>query len=182
MDAPSPDDAQRFCDVATETVQRLLCGRLVRGGVSTSRPDWFFQCEVGAVERYRGGTQVRMRTWRHWSAAHVQFDGDTGDVLHRCIDRLADPPTTAMLTQADALAAAHAAVVVPRDARLTAFRHELFAPGRMVTRLEWEHVHEGLRVEGDCLCVLLHPETRRVVAVTKRWRTVAAGVTVRKGG
>lgn len=182
MDSKPPGDAQRLGDAATEVVQRLLRARLVRGGVCTSRPDWFYQCEAGPAEACAGGTQVRVRTWRHWSEAHVQFDGDTGEVLHRRIDRLADPPATEALTQADALAAAQAAVAVPRDARLTVFRHEPFAPGRNMVRLEWEHVHEGLRVDGDCLHVLLHPQTRRVVALTKRWRPVAAGVAAREGG
>jgi hypothetical protein len=169
--APNPAvDPQQLRDAATARAQGLLRDRLRRGGVSTSRPDWFFQCAADAPEPFPGGTQVRVRTWRHWSNAQVQFDADTGEVLHRRIDRLADPPAQVELSQAEAVAVATAAGVVPPDARLTAFRHESFAPGRNVARLEWDHVHEELRVAGDCLQVVIHPQSRRIVELTRRWR------------
>ena len=153
-------------------MQSLLADRLRRGGISTSRPDWFFQCAAQAPEPYPGGTQVRVRTWRHWSNARAQFDAATGELLHRRIDRLADPPTAAELSPAEALSVATATGIVPPDARLVTFRHEQFAPGRNVARLEWNHNHAGLPVAGDCLQISIHPETRRIVALTKRWRQV----------
>jgi hypothetical protein len=173
MPPTSPTDPQRLQETAAARARRLLQNRLRRGGVSTSRPDWFFDCAADGPQPFPGGWQVRVHTWRHWSSARVHFDADTGERLHRCIDRLADPPTDAELSQAEALSAA-AAVPVPPDARLVSFRHEAFAPGHTVARLEWQHVHGGLRVSGDCLRVSIHPQSRQVVSLTLRWRRLGA--------
>jgi len=169
---PAQIDPERLREAARQRVQRLLAGRLRRGGVSTSRPEWFFQGEADPPQAYPGGWQVRVRTWRHWSDAAVHLDADNGELLYRCVDRLSDPPTSAEMTREEAEQAAASLVEIPRNARLASFRHEPFAPERKMVRLEWEHVHDGVRVEGDYLRVVIHPETHRLVSVARKWRPV----------
>ncbi len=158
---------------AVERCDALLAARLKRGGISTSRPEWYFECTATDPQPLpAGGWQVRVKTRRHWSDADVHFDAETGEVLFRCIDRLCDPPTERELDEAEALEIVKRLVPLPEGATLRMFSHEYFAPQRKVTRLEWEHVHQGRRVAGDFLWVQLHPETRRVVAFAKKWRTM----------
>ncbi|MFO0837823.1 MAG: hypothetical protein U1D55_04805 [Phycisphaerae bacterium] len=171
--SPKSDPLQRK---AAERVRRLLAGRLRRGGISTSRPEWFYECEATPSQAYPGGVQVRVRTWRHWSDASVWFDGLSGEVLRRCIDRLSDPPTSNEMSRQDAERVAAAAVTIPRGARLRLFGHEEFAPRRLLAKLEWEHVHNGTRLEGDYLRVLIHPETKRIVSIARKWREVVGVV------
>jgi hypothetical protein len=165
---------------ALATARKLLAGRLRRGGVSTSRPDWYFQCEAAEPQAYAGGWQVRVRTWRHWSDASVHVDGQTGEMLYRCVDRLSDPPSQTEMSQSEAERAAARQIAIPPDARLAAFTHETFAEGRRVARLEWQHVHDGLRVDGDHLWVLLHPQTGQLIAYSRKWRPVTLGAESQK--
>ena len=168
MTAPS-----QLKETAAKRVLDILAGRLERGGISTSRPDWYFQTEAGDPQEFPGGWQVRVRTWRHWSDAAVHFDADTGEVLHWSVDRLSDPPTNAKLTQEEALRIAAGIIEIPLDAELHRFEHEEFAEGgRHVARIEWKRVHKGLRVDGDYLWVMIHPETHRLVAFGRKWRTM----------
>ncbi len=156
-----------------QRVARLLTGRLRRAGAKSSRPDWYFQCEPAPPpEAYSGGWQVRVRTWRYWSDAAVHLDGQSGELMYRCVDRLSDPPTQASLTREQAEQLAASAVQIPRDARLKSVQDEPFSKDRTLTRLEWSHVVGGLPVEGDYLRVLLHPQTGRAVSIARRWRPV----------
>ena len=160
---------------ARRRAEQLFESRRRRAGIGTTHPEWYAQCEAAEPEEYPGGWQVRVRTWRHWSDATVHFDADTGELMHRCVDRLSDPPTDAEMTKEEALRAAGELIPIPRDAELVLFAHEEFAEGgRRVARLEWVHVHRGLRVDGDYLWVQIHPETHRVVAFGRKWRTVGA--------
>lgn len=171
---PAPSTApQELPDQAITRVERLLAGRLERGGIRTSRPEWYFQMEAQKPEAWQGGWQVRVRTWRHWSDARVHLDAETGEVMYRSIDRLSDPPTDAELSQADAERIAQGLITIPQDAVLTRFTHEYFADRRKITRLEWEHFHKGLRVDGDYLWMMIHPTTHRLVAFGRKWRKIA---------
>jgi len=162
-----PEDLSKS---AVGRAEQMLAGRLERNGISTSRPEWYFQCEAGEPEPFPGGWQVRVRTWRHWSDATVHFDAEGGDVLHRCVDRLSDPPAGAEMTKEDALRIAASVIDIPSDARLASFRHEEFAEGRRVARLDWQRFRGELRVDGDYLWVLIHPQTHRLVAFGRKWR------------
>jgi hypothetical protein len=103
--------------------------------------------------------------------ARVHLDAESGEVMHRCVDRLAEPPTDARLSQEEALRAAAGAMEIPRDARLSGFGHEPFADGGyQVARLEWEHYIKDVRVDGDYLWMQIHPITRRLVAYGLKWR------------
>jgi hypothetical protein len=164
---PPPADLQKL---AVERVRRLLAGRLQRGGIRTSRPEWYFQSESGKPESYAGGWQVRLRTWRHWSDARIHLDADSGEVLYRCIDRFAEPPTDAELTQNEAERIAATLIPIPPDARVRLFSHEQFADGHKVARLEWDHFHRDLRVDGDYLWVQIQPQSHRLVAFGRKWR------------
>lgn len=166
---PPPADIK---DRALERAKQLLGDRLKRGGISTTRPDWYFQCEAGEPQVYPGGWQVRVRTWRHWSDADVHFDAETGVVTYRCVDRLSDPPADQELTEAEALAIAKGAISIPPEAVVHSFRHEQFAEGRKVARLDWVHMHGDLRVDGDYFWVMIHPQTRKLVAYGRKWRKV----------
>ena len=169
---PSTNPPAGIQDRAAERAKQLLADRLKRGGISTTRPDWYFQCEAGETQAYPGGFQVRVRTWRHWSDASVHIDAETGGVMHRCVDRLSDPPTDRELTEAQALVIAKKLMTVPPEAVVHSFRHEEFAERRKVARLDWIHVHDGLRVDGDYFWMMIHPETHRLVAFGKKWRIV----------
>jgi hypothetical protein len=173
MNAGQPNTSpQRLSGAALERVRTLLAGRVRRAGAHIP-PEWAFQCEAAEPQAFPGGWQVRVRTWRHWSDAAVHFDAESGETLYRCVDRLADPPTDAQMSLDAALRAAQAAMTIPDGARLTGFRHEAFAAERNVARLEWEHWHDGMRVEGDRLLALIHPETGRLIAFRRKWRSVS---------
>ncbi len=150
-----PEDLRRR---AAERVEKLLAGRLLRGGLRTSRPEWYYQVEAAEPQAYPAprpgeldGWQVQVHTWRHWSDARVHIDADTGEIMHRCVDRLAAPPTDAELEREEALRIAATVIQIPADARLKSFWHEYFADEHRVARLEWEHFHKDLRVDGDYL-------------------------------
>lgn len=164
--------SEKLSKEAGERARQMLAERLKRGGISTSRPEWYFECEPQRPQQYRGGSQVRVHTWRHWSDADVHYDADTGELMHRCVDRLADPPTDAELTKEEALRLAAGLITIPPDAELHSFGHEEFAEGRKAARLDWIHVHQGMRVDGDYLWVVIHPETHRLIAFGRKWRTV----------
>lgn len=160
-------------DRARQRAEQLFEARRLRGGIRTRQPERYTQCEADAPEPIPGGWQVRVRTWRHWSHATVQFDADTGIVMYQCIDRLSDPPADAQLTQDEAVRLAGELVEIPADAEFASFRHEPFADGgRNVARLEWRHVHRGLRVDGDFLWIMIHPTTHRLVAFARKWRQI----------
>ena len=167
--ATPPGDLPKL---AVERVRRLLTGRLQRGNIRTSRPEWYFQAEADQSQPYSGGWQIRVRTWRHWSDARVHLDADTGDVMYRGVDRLADPPTAAELSQDEALQIAAGLITIPRDARLRLFTHEQFATDRKVAKLEWDHYVKDVRVDGDYLWAMIQPQTHRLVAFGRKWRAV----------
>ncbi len=159
-------------DKALELVRKLLARRLELAGVRASNPDLLFQIEASEAEPYPGGGQVRVRTWRQWSEAHVKLDGETGELLGYSIDRWADPVTQAEMTQEQALALAGQKVKIPAEARLTSFRQFDYAPQRKMAELRWEHYYQDLRVDGDYIRIVLHPTTGNVVKLEWFWRTV----------
>lgn len=167
---PDPRHQQ---ESAVARVRRLLAGRLRRRGVVTSRPEWYFQCEASDPEPYAAGeTQVRVRTWRHWSDAALHIDADGGDTLYCRVDRHAYPKSNVELSPEEAVTAVREQTSIPRDAHLADFRQEAIAAEHKLTYVEWVHVHRGLRVESDGLKVHLHPQTRRIVELRRRWRRV----------
>lgn len=157
---------------ARQRAEQLFDGRRRRAEIVTSRPEWYSQCEPGEPEAYPGGWQVRVRTWRYWSDAKVDYDADTGELMHRCVDRLSDPPTEAEMTEEEALRVAAGLMAIPAEGVLASFGHEEFAENRKVARLEWVHVHNGMRVDGDYFWMEIHPETHRLVAFGRKWRSV----------
>ncbi|MCK4341232.1 MAG: hypothetical protein KAY37_05850 [Phycisphaerae bacterium] len=164
---------ENITERARERADHLFEGRRDRAGLSTDHPEWYTQCEAGEAQPFPGGWQVRVRTWRHWSDATVHFEADTGEVMHRCVDRLSDPPTEDEMMQEEALSVAEGLFDIPPGAELSSFRHEDFAAGgRKVARLDWIHVHQGLRVDGDYFWVMIHPDTERVVAFGHKWRKI----------
>lgn len=177
MNAP-----EHIADKATERARTLLKGRLERGGIDATHPEWYFQVEAALPQAYlppapghAAGWQVRVHTWRHWSDARVHLDADTGEVMYRCVDRLASPPTDAELDEDEAVRVASGLVTIPPDARLRSFWHEFLAAEHKVARIEWEHFYKDLRVDGDYLWVMLHPVTHKLVAFGKKWRKVEGG-------
>lgn len=156
---------------AFDKVEHLFDGRRQRGKLY-GPAEWYVDYEAQLPEPYEGGWQVRVRTWRHWSDASVHLDADTGEVAYRCVDRLADPETTVELTQQEAEKIAAGLVTLPPDAQVASFWHEEFAENRTVARLEWTHIHDGMRVDGDYFWVMIQPETHRLVAFGRKWRTV----------
>ncbi len=152
--------------------QRLLVQRLESSGIHAGNPSIYFQCEAEEPQPFPGGFQVRVRTWKHWSDAIVELDGESGQVMRWTIDRYGDPRNEAALSEAEALAIAQKAIEIPPEAELESFHHYDFAPGRKVAQLAWHHLHQGLRVDGDYLWVLIHPRTRRVIEWARKWREV----------
>lgn len=157
---------------ALELVRQLLMRRLEAAGQRPSRPDSAFQLEAGEPAPFGGGMQVQVHTFRKWSDAHVKLDAQTGEPLTYSIDRLSDPPTSVQLTEEDALKLLARSFNIPPDAELASLRHFEFAQGRHMIEMVWNHVYQGLRVDGDRLRVVMHPETGRVVAWERYWREV----------
>ena len=165
----SPEEMKkRAIDKATN----ILLKRLNQGGISTSRPDFYFQCEAEEPRPYPGGFEVRVHTWRHWSDALVEFDADSGQLMKCSIRSYADPPNDEEITQEEALDAASKAINIPADAVFKAFYHFDFASGRKLARLEWERFQQGFKVDGDYLWVTIHPKTYRIVEFSRKWRTL----------
>ena len=102
----------------------------------------------------------------------VEFDAEDGQPMRWTIDRYADPPNDAELTQEQAVEIVRQAVEIPPGAELKSFAHFEYAPKRKVTRLEWRHLHDGLRVDGDYMWILLHPQTKRIIEWARKWRTI----------
>ena len=163
---------EQFKKAAVETVTRILSDRLKLAGISTTRPDFYFQCEANELREFPGGVEVRVKTWFHWSEAIVELDGNTGELMAYSIDRYAEPSNDQEMTQEEALAVASRKIELPDDAVLRSFNHFIFAPNCKLARLEWERFHQGLRVDGDYLFVTIHPQTHRIVMVDRKWRTL----------
>jgi len=155
---------------AEQYVSRILERRLERAGISTAHPEWYFQCEGEQQQPFPGGFQVRVHTWRHWSDALVKLNADNGELLGYAVDRFDDAPTPNELTEEEALGAAAKTIEIPPDAELADFQHVDFPHGRKMVLLEWVHVVNGIRVEGDFLRIVLHPDTHRVIEYDRKWR------------
>ena len=153
---------------AVEYVSHILERRGERAGISTSKPD--FQCEAEEPQPFGGGLQVRVHTWRHWSDTLVKLNADTGELLGYSVDRFDDAPTPNELTEEEALAAAAKVVQIPSDAELAEFQHLEYSSGRRMVMLEWFHVVNGIRIDGDFLRIVMHPETHRVIEYDRKWR------------
>jgi hypothetical protein len=150
----------------------LLERRLRVGGVRVQEPGSQFQCEPEDPRPFPGGTQVRVKTWRHWSDALIKLNADTGDLFGYSMDRFTDPPSHHEISEDEALAAAAKVVRIPTDAVLDKFEHTEPAPGRKMVLLEWRRVVNGLRVDGDYLRIVMHPETHRISEFDRKWREI----------
>jgi hypothetical protein len=157
---------------AVELVRKLLARRLARAGISSSNPAALIQCEADKPQPYPGGWQVPVHTWRQWSEARIKLDADSGEFIGYAVDRYADPVTRTELTREQAEALARGVVALPEDAELDHFQHVEWAPSRRLVELEWRHMHRGLRVDGDRILVVLHPDTHRIVEFERYWRVV----------
>lgn len=155
---------------AAEVVNRLLSRRLKRGGMSTSQPETYFQCDAEDPRFFLGGSEVRVHIWGHWSDARVEFDAQSGEPMAFSIDRYADPPNQEEISQEKALAAVKKMIEIPSDAVLKNFYHFNFTSQHKLARLEWKRYHRGLRVDGDYLYVSVHPKTFRIVEYARKWR------------
>ena len=157
---------------AVDLVTNLLRRRLERHGVFTHHTEFYFQCEAEQRRPCPGGSEVRVKTWRHWSDATADYDADSGQFLGYTISRYALPASEAEMSKDAAIAAASKAVDIPADAELVSFAHVPAGDKGKVVRLEWQHVHQGMRVNGDFLWVVVHPETGRVIEYFRKWRAV----------
>lgn len=155
---------------AVNEVTNILLRRLERGGISTSRSEFYFQCKAEEPQTYPGGYQVRVQTWRHWSDARVEINADSGELMSWSIVRYSDPSNDREISQEEALLMAAKAVLIPADAVLQRFYHFNYAPKHKLARLEWERFYNGLRVDGDYLWVSIHPGTHHIVEFARKWR------------
>ena len=158
---------------ALSFVQKLLNKRLEQEGISTSRPDFYYRCQAMKPSPYPGGSEVRVKVWWLWSRARLAMNSDTGQTMLRAIQKYAEPDSSAELTQEEALEAATAEIQLPPESELESFYHYQYAVGRKAARLQWRHVHRGLRVDGDYMWVVIHPQTRRIIEYAKKWREVS---------
>jgi hypothetical protein len=157
---------------AAELVKKLLARRLENAGMRTSRPDNLVQCEAADPQAYPGGTEVKVNIWRQWSEASVKLDWDTGEFLGYSVNRYSDPPARAELTREQALTLAAGALNIPEGAVLATFRQYEYAPQYGVVELMWNRVHQGMKVDGDYMRVVLHPITGRIVEMERFWREI----------
>ena len=159
-----------FKQKAVDTVNQLLSNRLKSMGISTVRPDFYFQCEATEPREFSGGFEVRVKTWRHWSKAMVELNAETGELMGYSIDGYSYPPIDQEMTKEEALAIATKKIEIPGDAVLNNFYHFNYAPQCKLARLEWDRIYQGLRVDGDYLYVSIHPKTLRIVEYARKWR------------
>ncbi|MHC5109033.1 MAG: hypothetical protein ACYTHJ_04050 [Planctomycetota bacterium] len=165
------EERDKLIDDAVVRAGGLLERRLQRGGINSNRTDWYFQCEGTAPKAFPGGRQVRVKTWRHWSDADVFIDVDRAEVVSRCIDRFAEPAGEAEISEGEAVRIISGSISIPENAVPSKFSHEYFSEGCKLARMEWRHWRDGMRVDGDYLWALVHPEAKRVVGFGKKWRS-----------
>lgn len=155
---------------ACEFVERLLRRRLRLAGIPQSLAPRSFECEPQAPRPWARGTEVRVRVWRHWSDARVEHDEERGDTLRWTLDRLVEPASEQEMELEDAVRAAQECIKLPEDAELDAFFHFQLARNTKVACLRLKRVVDGMRVDGDCLELYIHPQTRRVIDFFRKWR------------
>ena len=159
-----------LAQAALDAARRLLSGRLKRANIHAPQPDHFFHCEPGPPRPFPGGSEVRVKVWRHYSDAMVKIENESGEVVGFSLDKFADPPTPTELNQDQAVALLAQILRLPDGAVLHSFRTMDFAPGRRLPVLEFLHVHQGILVDGDFLRVAFHPDSRRIVEYDRKWR------------
>jgi hypothetical protein len=158
--------------VAEQWVSGTFAARLRRGGISTSRNDWYSAVAAEAPDPGPDGMRVRVRTFRHWSDARIAFDGATGEVLSDTVDRLAMPVDGATGLGADAaLAAASRELAIPPDAHMEGMQMEERAEGAPTWVARWSHVRDGIMVEGDWIEAEIQPQTGKLVGFQRFWRS-----------
>ncbi|MGE0438910.1 MAG: hypothetical protein AB7L66_00105 [Gemmatimonadales bacterium] len=154
---------------ARMAVLELFRGRLRRAGLRPDPPHRYFVLEGSKAEPFPGGVQVRVRTWRQWSEAWVEFASGGGPPIGWRIDRLAE----AQSSHPDAAQVVRlAAQLVPPPADATrplAVPVESAEPVR-AWRVTWEHEVAGRPVMDDFHRVEVDPDRRRLVGMQSRWR------------
>jgi hypothetical protein len=158
-------------ETALNFVKRLLVRRLEGSGVPALDPDLYFHCEAAEPEPFSGGTQVRVKTWKHWSNGLVKLDGMSGEVLAYRVEAHANPPSKQDLEKDAAVAQAAALVAVPPGAVVDNVRQFEWRPHHWVTEVQWIHVEMGRMIRGDVLRVVFHPVTKKVVEIERYWRS-----------
>lgn len=147
----------------------LFEARLRRAGIRPKPAHRYVVLALENVEGYGGGRQVRLATWRHWSAATVEVDGPGGPVAGWSLARLADPPARRSLPVAALIAAATRTAPPPEGAsNPTAGRVGRSDPVR-TWRVTWLHLSNDIPVAGDFHQVEVHAESGRLVGVRTRW-------------
>jgi hypothetical protein len=165
----NPQDPRK---TALDYVQKLLEGRLKRAKIP-GNPARYFQLEAGELVRLpdASGAQLQVKTFRHWSDAQIKLDADSGEFLGYLVSAFADPPAGVEMTQEQALELAGSLLQIPPDAVLESFQHIEWTQFRRLVQLQWKHVVQGLRVDGDYLRVVLNPTTKKIVEMERFWRT-----------
>jgi hypothetical protein len=165
-------ETEQMKSSAVQVVTNLLTQRLARSKVLTSRPDFYLHCEADEPRNYSGGVEVRVHVWRLWSLARVEIDAESGALMSWAVPGYAEPENEMELTKEEALADVAKAIELPLGAELQSFYHHPYAVGRKIARLQWRHMHQGLRVDGDYLSVVIHPQTKRIIEWACKWRVV----------
>jgi len=171
-DAANPIEPPNLSERAGAYVDEMFKRRLIRSKIATKRPELYFMVEPQRVERLPVGFQVRVKTWRYWSECRATLQADTGEVMGWGIDEYAEPANEVEITEEAALVFVSGQVEVPADAELKTFHHFDFAARHRVAVLEWDHVHQNMRVDGDSMRVVLHPQTGKIIEYFLKWRAV----------
>lgn len=167
---PAVDDLARAAEREVETV---LARRLVVAGMRTAAPLCWAQAMALRTERWSGGSQVRVATWRHWSRATVRVDARTGAVCAWSVPRLALPRLPDDADGATLAALAAALAPAPAGAEFARRQWIDLGGGARVGRVVWRHRAGTALVEGDYHAVDVQPETRALVGVEWRWHEPA---------
>ena len=164
-----------FKSDALDAARKTLTGRLRRAQIRAPQPEHFFHVEAGEPRPWSGGTEVRVKVWRHYSDAMVKLDDDSGEVVGFSVIKFADPPTQTELSREQAEALLAQILKLPAGAVLATYRTMEFSPGRRLPELEYAHFHNGILVDGDFFRVVFHPDTRRIVEYDRKWRIPQVG-------
>ena len=117
----------------------------------------------------RANIRVTNPAWRICSGAMVKFFNHTGELFGYTLEKFAEPAVQSEMTGEEADQMERTLVNIPPDAELQRFQLLDYAPGCRLPAVEYRHVYQGLPVDGDYLCIVFHPGTRRIVEYDNKW-------------
>lgn len=115
-----------------------------------------------------GPTQLKAEVTQRLTEYSIRLNARTGEVISWYVDFLAQDGDTAADPK-ELLEIARAVAKPSSDARLAVAEYDT-SSGRALFRVRWQHIHNGLPVEGDYLEALVNGKHKRVFSLARVWR------------